>query len=55
MDFLNGGAYPQKSVVISFDIGVDRRTEYAEIVIPTLRKYGLTAIVFLYANTNLDW
>ncbi|MFC2064571.1 N-acetylmuramoyl-L-alanine amidase [Chloroflexota bacterium] len=53
VDFLNGGAYPQKSVVISFDIGVDRRTEYADIVIPTLRKYGLTAVVFLLANTNL--
>ncbi|HKZ45067.1 MAG TPA: polysaccharide deacetylase family protein [Anaerolineales bacterium] len=53
VDFLNGGSYPQKSVVISFDIGVDRRSEYAEIVIPTLRKYGLNAVVFLLANTNL--
>ena len=52
-DFLNGGEYPQKSVVISFDIGVAHRTEYADIVIPTLRKYGLKAIVFLLANTNL--
>jgi N-acetyl-anhydromuramyl-L-alanine amidase AmpD/peptidoglycan/xylan/chitin deacetylase (PgdA/CDA1 family) len=53
VDFLNGGAYPQKSVVLSFDIGVDRHTEYSEIVIPTLRKYGLKAIIFLVANTNL--
>jgi len=53
VDFLNGGSYPQKSVVLSFDIGVDRHSEYAQIVIPTLRKYGLNAIVFLVANTNL--
>lgn len=53
VDFLNGGNYPQKSVVISFDIGVDRHSEYAQIVIPSLRKYGLHAIVFLVANTNL--
>lgn len=53
VDFLNGGAYPQKSVVLSFDIGVDRHSEYAQIVIPTLRKYGLQAIIFLVANTNL--
>lgn len=53
VDFLNGGAYPQKSVVLSFDIGVNRHSEYAEIIIPTLRKYGLHAIVFLVANTNL--
>jgi N-acetyl-anhydromuramyl-L-alanine amidase AmpD/peptidoglycan/xylan/chitin deacetylase (PgdA/CDA1 family) len=53
VDFLNGGAYPQKSVVLSFDIGVDRHSEYAEIVIPALRKYGFHAIVFLVANTNL--
>jgi len=53
VDFLNGGTFPQKSVVISFDIGVDRHSEYAQIVIPSLRKYGLNAIVFLVANTNL--
>ena len=53
VDFLNGGAYPQKSVVLSFDIGVNRHSEYAQIVIPTLRKYGLHAILFLVANTNL--
>jgi len=53
VDFLDGGAYPQKSVVLSFDIGVDRHSEYAQIVIPTLRKYGLNAIIFLVSNTNL--
>jgi N-acetyl-anhydromuramyl-L-alanine amidase AmpD/peptidoglycan/xylan/chitin deacetylase (PgdA/CDA1 family) len=53
VDFLNGGTFPQKSVVLSFDIGVDRHSEYAQIVIPSLRKYGLNAIVFLVANTNL--
>jgi hypothetical protein len=53
VDFLKGGALPQKSVVLSFDIGVDRHTEYAQIVIPTLRKYGLKAIFFLVVNTNL--
>jgi N-acetyl-anhydromuramyl-L-alanine amidase AmpD/peptidoglycan/xylan/chitin deacetylase (PgdA/CDA1 family) len=53
VDFLNGGAYPQKSVIISFDIGVGKHTEYSQIVIPTLRKYGFTAIVFLLVNTNL--
>jgi N-acetyl-anhydromuramyl-L-alanine amidase AmpD/peptidoglycan/xylan/chitin deacetylase (PgdA/CDA1 family) len=53
VDFLNGGAYPQKSVILSFDIGVDRHTEYSQIVIPTLRKYGLTALVFLVVNSNL--
>jgi N-acetyl-anhydromuramyl-L-alanine amidase AmpD/peptidoglycan/xylan/chitin deacetylase (PgdA/CDA1 family) len=53
VDFLNGGTYPQRSVVLTFDIGVDRHTQYAQDVIPTLRKYGLHAVVFLVANTNL--
>lgn len=53
VDFMNGGSYPQKSVVLSFDIGVDRHSEYAQIVIPALRKYGFTAIIFLVSNTNL--
>lgn len=53
VDFLNGGAYPQKSVILSFDIGVGKHTEYSQIVIPALRKYGFTAIVFLIVNTNL--
>lgn len=53
VDFLDGGAYPQKSVVLSFDLGVGKHTEYTQIVIPTLRKYGFTAIVFLLVNTNL--
>jgi N-acetyl-anhydromuramyl-L-alanine amidase AmpD/peptidoglycan/xylan/chitin deacetylase (PgdA/CDA1 family) len=53
VDFLNGGSYPQKSVVLSFDIGVARHSEYAQIVIPSLRMYGLNAIIFLVANTNL--
>lgn len=52
-NFLDGGAYPQKSVVLSFDLGVGKHTEYTQIVIPTLRKYGFTAIVFLLVNTNL--
>lgn len=53
VDFLNGGAYPQKSVILSFDIGVGKHTEYSQIVIPTLRKYGFTAIFFLLVNTNI--
>lgn len=52
-DFLDGGAYPQKSVILSFDLGVGKHTEYTQIVIPTLKKYGFTAIVFLLVNTNL--
>ena len=53
VNFLNGGALPQKSVALSFDMGVARHTEYSQIIIPTLRKYGLKAIVFLVVNTNL--
>lgn len=53
VSFLDGGSFPQRSVVISFDIGVEHRSEYADIVIPTLRKYKMTAIVFLLVNSNL--
>jgi len=53
VSFLNGGIFPQKSVLLSFDIGVEHRSEYANIVIPTLRKYKLNAIVFLLVNPNL--
>ena len=52
--FLDGTAdVPQKSVVLTFDIGVAKRPIYVESVIPALRKYHFKAVFFILANDNV--
>jgi len=52
--YLNGeAAFPQKSIVITFDIGTAKRPNYNDVVIPTLQKYGFTAIFFILNNDTV--
>lgn len=52
--FLDGKAvFPQKSVVLTFDVGTARRRIYTESVIPILKKYGFQAIFFILANSSV--
>ncbi len=53
VQFLDGAAFPQKSVLLSFDLGVPKRSEYRDIVIPLLRQYGMHGIFYLVSNTNI--
>jgi peptidoglycan/xylan/chitin deacetylase (PgdA/CDA1 family) len=52
-DFLNGASFPQKSVAITFNIGTAERDDYANIILPTLRKYNLKATFFLLVNGSV--
>ncbi len=45
--------FPQKSVVLSFDLGTAKRPLYADVVIPTLKKYGFKAIFFILNNDSV--
>ncbi len=45
--------FPQKSIVISFDLGTARYDEYANVVIPLLRKYNFQAVFFLLNNEGV--
>jgi N-acetyl-anhydromuramyl-L-alanine amidase AmpD/peptidoglycan/xylan/chitin deacetylase (PgdA/CDA1 family) len=52
--YLDGEAsFPYKSVVITFDIGTAKRANYINVVIPTLKKYGYQAIIFILANDSV--
>ncbi len=52
--YLDGTAdVPQKSVVLTFDIGVAKRPIYVESVIPALRKYHFKAVFFILANDSV--
>ncbi len=52
--YLDGTAdVPQKSVVLTFDIGVAKRPIYVDTVIPTLRKYHFKAVFFILANDTV--
>jgi peptidoglycan/xylan/chitin deacetylase (PgdA/CDA1 family) len=52
--FLDGGAVPAQSAVITFDIGTPQEDNYAQVVIPALRKYHLHAIVFVVTGMIAD-
>ncbi len=52
--FLDGTTvFPQKSVVLSFDIGTAKRPIYTDSVIPALKKYNFQAVVFILANDSV--
>jgi peptidoglycan/xylan/chitin deacetylase (PgdA/CDA1 family) len=51
--YLNGGAFPQKSVVLTFDIGTAQKANFTNEIIPTLEKYNFTALFFLLVNDSV--
>jgi peptidoglycan/xylan/chitin deacetylase (PgdA/CDA1 family) len=51
--YMNGGAFPQKSVILSFDLGTARKGNFINVIIPTLEKYKFTALFFLLVNNNV--
>lgn len=52
--FLDGTTvFPQKSVVLSFDMGTAKRPIYTDTVIPTLKKYHFQAVAFILANDTV--
>jgi peptidoglycan/xylan/chitin deacetylase (PgdA/CDA1 family) len=51
--YMNGGAFPQKSVILSFDLGTARRDNFIKVIIPTLEKCKFTALFFILVNDNV--
>ena len=52
--YLDGTAdVPEKSVVLTFDLGTAKRPIYVDTVIPTLRKYHFKAVFFIVANDTV--
>jgi peptidoglycan/xylan/chitin deacetylase (PgdA/CDA1 family) len=51
--YLNGDAFPQKSVVLTFDIGTAQKANFTNEIIPTLEKYKFTALFFLLVNDSV--
>jgi peptidoglycan/xylan/chitin deacetylase (PgdA/CDA1 family) len=51
--YMNGSAFPQKSVILSFDMGTARRDNFINVIIPTLEKYRFKALFFLLVNDNV--
>jgi peptidoglycan/xylan/chitin deacetylase (PgdA/CDA1 family) len=51
--YLNGGSFPVKSVILSFDLGTARRDDFANVIIPTLKQHGFKALFFLLANNGV--
>jgi len=45
---------PQRSVVLTFDVGASKFDDYTNIVIPALRQYHLHAIFFILASRTVD-
>jgi N-acetyl-anhydromuramyl-L-alanine amidase AmpD/peptidoglycan/xylan/chitin deacetylase (PgdA/CDA1 family) len=55
VSYLDGKAtYPQKSVVLTFDIGLPKRPVYHDVVIPLLQKFGFKAIFFILSNSGVE-
>ena len=51
--YLNGDAFPQKSVVLTFDLGTAQKANFTHEIIPTLEKYNFTALFFLLVNDSV--
>ncbi len=52
--FVNGErSFPQKSVVLTFDLGTAQYQDYAENVIPLLKKHGFQAVFFILVNNSV--
>jgi len=51
LGFLDGTVtLPRRSVLITFDIGTHRASDYQNVIIPTLREMGFRAIIFVLTN-----
>lgn len=50
----NTYAPPQKSVLLTFDLGTPHFDDFTNVIIPTLRKYNLRGIFFLVLNMSSD-
>jgi peptidoglycan/xylan/chitin deacetylase (PgdA/CDA1 family) len=50
------GAYapPARSVVLTFDVGASKFDDYANVVIPALRRYHFHGLFFILASRTLD-
>jgi len=54
---------PERSVLLTFDIGTDRADDYQNVIIPTLRSHGFRAVFFVLtqaitedgAGNTLSW
>ncbi len=52
--FVNGErSFPERSIVLSFDLGTARYSDYADGVIPLLRQYNFQAIFFILVNNSV--
>jgi peptidoglycan/xylan/chitin deacetylase (PgdA/CDA1 family) len=51
--YLNGAVFPQKSVILSFDLGTARRDNFTTVIIPTLQKYNFKGLFFLLVNDGV--
>ena len=45
--------FPQKSVMLTFDVGTAKKPIYTDSVIPTLQKYNFKAVFFILANDSV--
>lgn len=46
-------SFPQKSIVLSFDLGTAQYRDFSEIVIPLLRNHGFKAVFFILVNNSV--
>jgi peptidoglycan/xylan/chitin deacetylase (PgdA/CDA1 family) len=53
ISYMDGGAFPQKSVVVSFDLGTAQKDNFVNVIVPTLEKYRFTALFFLLVNDSV--
>jgi peptidoglycan/xylan/chitin deacetylase (PgdA/CDA1 family)/N-acetyl-anhydromuramyl-L-alanine amidase AmpD len=52
--FLDGGSVPARSVALTFDIGTAQRSDYAENILPALRRHGFHALFFVVTGVIAD-
>lgn len=51
--FLDGGNFPMRSVVLTFDLGTAQRSDFANVIVPALKEHGFKAIFFLLVNDSV--
>ncbi len=52
--FVNGErTFPERSIVLSFDLGTAQYSDYADLVIPQLRQHGFKAVFFILVNNSV--
>ena len=54
VSYVNGElSFPERSIVLSFDLGTAQYSDYADIVIPLLRQHGFKAVFFILVNNSV--